>query len=106
MQFEVILSEAAIQDIFEIYYFVSVNDSFDRADRLRNEILDKCSTLTLFPYRGLKIKEILEERPDIYQIIFKPYNIIYKIDNEQIKILAVLDGRRDLSIIFKERFLS
>ena len=105
MQFEVILSEAAIKDIFEIYYYVSINDSFDRADNLRKEIYDKCLTLTSLPYRGFKIKEILDERPDIFQIFFKSYNIIYKIENDQVKVLAVLDGRRDLKTILKERFI-
>ncbi len=105
MHYEVILSEDAIQDIFEIYYYVSVNDSFERADKLRDEIYNKCSTLSSLPHRGIKIKEILDERPDLFQIFLSPYNIIYKIENMKVVILAVIDGRQDLNIIYNERFL-
>ncbi len=105
MNYEVILSEDAIQDIFEIYYYISVNDSFDKADKLRNEIYEKCSTLSSLPNLGIKIKEILDERPDLFQIFLNPYNIIYKIENMKVVTLAVIDGRQDLNIIYNERFL-
>ena len=106
MEYEVIISEIAKQDLFDIYYYLAVNDSFEKADRLRRNLEQKCLSLSKFPKRGSKIKEILAERPDIFQIIYSPYSIIYKIEYKRVTILSIIDERRDLLAVLQDRFLN
>lgn len=104
MQFEVKLSNAAIQDLFDIYYYVATHDSFEKADNLRNELYKKCFSLTVYPFRGILFKEIPEFGTDIYRLIIKPYSIFYTINDKNVNVLAVLDDRRDLNSLLEERF--
>src|SRR5438552_3621448 len=106
MEYEVILSEIAKQDLFDIYYYIAVNDSFEKADKLRKNLEQKCVTLFKFPNRGSKIKEISSERTDILQIIYSPYSIIYKIEHKRVIILSIIDERRDLLAVLQDRFLN
>lgn len=105
MEYEIDFTDDAKKDLFDIYYYVAKYDSFDKADRLRNELYEKINSLSSLPERGFRIKEIIEERPDIYQIILFPYNILYKVKKNKVNILAILDGRRDVNVILKERFI-
>jgi len=104
MEYEVVFSEIAKQDLFEIYYYVAINDSFEKADKLRKNLEQKCLTLYKYPNRGSKIREISFERPDILKIIYSPYNILYKIETKQVIVLSIIDERRDLMTVLEERF--
>ena|SRR5205085_8401197 len=106
MEYEVIFSEISKHDLFEIYYYIAINDSFEKADKLRENLECKCMTLSKFPKRGSRIREISAERPDILQIIYIPYIIIYKIENKKITILSIIDERRSLLTILEDRFLN
>ncbi|RPI18104.1 MAG: type II toxin-antitoxin system RelE/ParE family toxin [Ignavibacteriae bacterium] len=105
MEYEIVFSDAAKNDLFDIYYYVALNDSFFNADKLKNRLIEKCSTLQKFPKRGHKIQEISEERPDILQVVVTPYCIVYGIDQNKVIIHAILDGRRDLNSVLVNRLL-
>jgi toxin ParE1/3/4 len=105
MEYQVVFSESARKDLFDLYYFVAMNDSFEKADKLRVFLEEKCSTLYHLPYRGLKIKEIYEERPDILQLIARPYTIIYKVVGSDVIILAIIDGRMEMQKVLEARLL-
>ena len=105
MEYKVELTKTAQSDLFDIYFFVALNDSFNKADKLIKRLKDKCKTLHKFPKRGSKINELYEERPDLMQVICSPYNIIYKVENNKVFILAILDGRRNLQQELQDRIL-
>ncbi|MBZ0204141.1 MAG: type II toxin-antitoxin system RelE/ParE family toxin [Ignavibacteria bacterium] len=105
MQYKVEFSESAKSDLFDIYYYVAMNDSFDKADKLMKKIKNKCETLSKMPDRGIRVKEIYEERPDLMQIFSSPYNIIYKTESNSVYVIAILDGRRNLQELLGDRIL-
>lgn len=105
MEYEVAFTDSAKKDLFDIYFYIAMNDSFEAADKIKNRIEQKCVTLKKFPKRGIKIKEIYDDYPDICQLISKPYHILYKIVQKRVIILAILDGRRDIQQILIERTL-
>lgn len=104
MEYKVVFSESAKKDLFDLYYYVAVNDSFQKGDKLIELIEKKCTTLYKNPGRGIKVKEYNDNYPNLLKIILKPYNIIYNIENRVVNIIAILDGRRDMRNILLDRF--
>ena len=105
MEFKVILSEDAENDLFDIYYYVATEDSFEKADKLRDKLLAAVSTLSKFPLRGHKVREIFDTDPILLEIIKDKYRIIYEIEEKIVVVHAILDGRRNLLVLLSERFL-
>ena len=106
MDYQVFLVSDAEDDIFEIYKYVSRNDSVQNADDLFNKLKATCYSLEKFPERGHIPPELerisVQEFKEIY---LKPYRIIYKISDNNVYIHCILDGRRDLQELLQRRLL-
>jgi toxin ParE1/3/4 len=105
-KYKVQLDIEAEDDLFEIYRYVTLNDSVEQADRLIEALKRACYSLRTLPLRG----HIPPELQDIgvsqfREIRFKPYRIFYSIDRATVSIHCVLDGRRDMQILLQERLL-
>ena len=61
-----------------------------------NELIDTADTLLTFPQAG-KIETVLEDCSHCYRsfVVCKHYKLIYRIDKEIIKIVAVWDCRQN-----------
>ena len=90
----------------DIYFYVAYNDSKTNALKLIDELEATCFTLDNLPERGIVPHELKEIGViDYLQIICFSYRIIYQIDQQQVFIHAVLDGRRDMPSLLETRFL-
>ncbi|MFO7446542.1 MAG: type II toxin-antitoxin system RelE/ParE family toxin [Ignavibacteriaceae bacterium] len=106
MKYKVVIDSMAKRDLGEIFEYVSLNDSFEDANKLLDSIEDSLSSLEEFPerghlpneLRGLGIKKYLE-------IFYKPYRILYEIRDKIVYIHSVLDGRRNINDILSNRIL-
>lgn len=106
MGYQVYILADAEQDIKDIYYYVADNDSRAIALKLIDELEAACFTLDHLPERGIAPHELKEIGViDYLQIICFSYRIIYQIDQQQVFIHAVLDGRRDMPALLERRFL-
>jgi len=106
MSYQVYILEDAEQDIKDIYFYVAYNDSKTNALKLIDELEAACFTLDNLPERGIVPHELKEIGViDYLQIICFSYRIIYQIDQQQVFIHAVLDGRRDMPSLLETRFL-
>ena len=106
MSYQVYILEDAEQDIKDIYFYVAYNDSKTNALKLIDELEAACFTLDNLPERGIVPLELKEIGViDYLQIICFSYRIIYQIDQQQVFIHAVLDGRRDMPSLLETRFL-
>jgi toxin ParE1/3/4 len=106
MKFDVYLTAAAEDDIFDIYQYVYFNDSPDNANLVFSRLQETCTTLRDFPERGHVPPEL--ERiniRDYKEIHYKPYRIIYTIVETKVFIHCFFDGRRDLQDILEKRIL-
>ena len=106
MKFEVFLTIDAEEDILEIYNYVAINDSEEKADYLFGKLQETCLSLEYYPDQGHLPPEL--ERINIREyseIHFKPYRIIYQVRNKQVFIHCVLDGRRNLQDILQDRLI-
>ena len=62
--------------------------------------------LIRMPRRGRVVPELADYGIQIYrELVSSPWRIIYRITGKRVKVLAVLDGRRDLEDLLLERLV-
>ena len=58
------------------------------------------------PQRGSYPKELLEIGVREYrEVFFKPYRIIYRVAENNVYVLVIADGRRDMRMLLERRLL-
>lgn len=99
MKRSLIFNPEAEEDIFRLYEYIAANSSADRALRYIDRIDRFCSNLCTFPQRGHRLSNA---RSDIRIVGFERRACIaFRVDPEEIVILRILYGGRDV-----ERLLS
>lgn len=89
-------TQEALEKLIGIEDFIS-KDSPERAVKFVNQIVDHAETsLPDDPYMGRIVPEI--SNPDIRELIFKKYRIVYRVNKKKIEILTVFEGHRLLRI--------
>jgi toxin ParE1/3/4 len=106
MPFAVFLTNDAARDLDELYDYIALHDSSQKADYVLEQIERAFYRLSKFPERGAHPKEllvlgILEYR----EIFFKPYRIIYRVLSKNVYVLLIADGRRDMQTLLQRRLL-
>jgi plasmid stabilization system protein ParE len=81
-------------------------DSVENALAVLDRLEQRADALRLAAERGrlvpeLKAVDVLQYR----ELIERPWRIIYRIEPDQVVVLAVLDGRRDLRSLLLERLV-
>ncbi|MBW3540375.1 MAG: type II toxin-antitoxin system RelE/ParE family toxin [Planctomycetes bacterium] len=92
------LSDQAVDDLDEIWDYVAVKcDNAPVARRLLAAISAKCSFLAENPRVGLAREDLL---PGLRLFPCGNYAIGFRVINDGVEIVRVVDGRRDLSALF------
>lgn len=84
MSFE--FDDRFIKALNDIESFIAL-DSLERAEKFKNDIIDKISSLDFMPKRCRK--STLANDESIRDLIFKGYIIVFKIQNDTIKVLYI-----------------
>ena len=106
MIYKVYIIEDAERDIVEIYNYIALSDSNEKADHVIKNIEEKCTSLAECSDRGHFPPEL--ERIGVFEyreIHFKPYRIIYQVIDKKVYVHCVLDGRRELQKLLQNRLL-
>ncbi len=104
-KFRVEWSRAASTDLLNIIDYIS-EDSTNAAISIFKKIRSKCETLNQSPERGRVVPELKEFGIFSYhELIVKPWRLIYRISDNKVFILAVIDSQRNIEDILIERFL-
>ncbi len=93
------LTEPAIRDIEQIADYIACESSFDRADRFLTRLDAKFFKIAQFPNLGRQRNEIL---PGLRSFPMEQYLILYIPVNQDVDILRVISGYRDLSALFTD----
>jgi toxin ParE1/3/4 len=102
---EIIWTDTAKNDLREIINYIAYNSISIAQDKL-NLIKEKSTEILDFPEKGRIIPELEKENITSYrEIIISPWRLMYKIQNNCIYILAVIDGRRNIEDILLKRQL-
>ena len=91
----------AESDLDEIWYFLATQSSnIDVADRVIDSITARFVLLASQPYIGRRRDEDL--RPGVRSVVVGDYVIAYRVDGDNVLILRVLRGSRDIEALFRD----
>ncbi len=94
MLWRVELAPSTLADLKEIEKYYEEIDP-DYAQALIKRLFGRLEKLERLPHRGSRVR--FEELRQYLQILEKPYRIIYRVDIEDVHILTVIHGSRDLA---------
>lgn len=107
MSYQVFLTRDAVRDLEDIDEYLAASDSDAKADYVLDKIAAVLQRLSESPERGNRPRELLALGVGDYrQVFFKPYRIIYAIRREDIFVLLIADGRRDMESLLQSRLLA
>jgi toxin ParE1/3/4 len=91
----------AESDLDDIWYFLATQSSnIDVADRVIDSITARFALLAGQPYIGRRRDEDL--RPGVRSFVVGDYVIAYRVDGDNVLILRVLRGSRDIEALFRD----
>ena len=90
-------THTAVAHLLAIYEHIA-QDSPLYAQRTIDRLTRRSEQIAVFPQSGRMVPEY--EAPDLREVIERPYRIIYRIQAEQIDILAVVHGAQLLPPTF------
>lgn len=107
MSFSVLLTDDAAHDLEDLCDYIDLHDVPGKADYLLEQLERAFNSLSEKPHRGVYPKELLsigvrEHR----EIFFKPYRIIYRVTDNNVHVLLIADGRRDMQTLLQRRLLA
>lgn len=104
MTFQIFLTDDASRDLEELYDYIASHEAPRKADDVLDQIEKAFSSLTENPERGAYPKELLAVGLREYrEIFFKPYRLIYRVMAENVYVMLIADGRRDMQTLLQRR---
>jgi toxin ParE1/3/4 len=106
MSFVVEFTTGAKQDLLKIYKYIKAAGSPEAAKRMYEQLSKACDSLSQNPERGNAPSEI-EGLSEMLcrQIVIKNYRIIYQVIGKVVIIHGIIDGRRNIREVMRQRFL-
>lgn len=100
------MTDDATRDLEEIYDYIDGHDVPGRADCVLNQVEKALQSLSEHPRRGNYPKELLDLGIREYrELLFRPYRIIYRVIENNVYVLVIADGRRDMQSLLQRRLL-
>ena len=87
-------SDVAEADLDDLYDYIARDVPY-YAEQFVDRLIEAISILKDNPRLGRRVPEA-EEREDVRELIFQSYRIIYLVEVDQVHILTVIHGSRDL----------
>ncbi len=104
-KYKVLWSKNAIYDLEDIIKYLKI-DSIKITKDIFYEIKDECQKLYFFPERKRIVPELQQLGITKYrELIYKRYRIIFKIQEDKVFVLLVVDSSRNLEDILYQRLL-
>ncbi|HSI40483.1 MAG TPA: type II toxin-antitoxin system RelE/ParE family toxin [Xanthobacteraceae bacterium] len=106
MRYSVFLTAGAERDIADLYDYVSAHDSVESAVRLLSGLNEAVLNLAELPLRGNVPKELASiGAAGFRELHHKPYRIFYRIRGNDVFVVAIADGRRDIQSFLRSRLV-
>ena len=106
MPYRVLIAADARQDMQVLYGYLATHDSVAAADRILSGLEKACATLAENPSRGrvpveMRLLGIFKFR----EIVFKSYRIVYQVEDDEVVIFGIADGRRNMQSFLYRRLV-
>lgn len=106
MRYAVRITTEANRDLREISRFIAARDGREQARAIQERLRRAISSLATLPNRG-------NIPPELHRIGFRgfhelhepPYRIIYQVGGDEVRVLFVLDARRNVRDVLERRML-
>jgi len=103
--YQVFWTQTAQQDLKKIIEYIST-DSRIQARKVYLSLRQKADNLRKMPLQGRVVPELRYYNILTYrELIVPPWRIIYKIEQNKVWVLAVIDGRRNVEDILLDRLI-
>jgi toxin ParE1/3/4 len=93
-----IIAPEASRDLDEISNYYAIHN-IEAGEKLIGQIENKCKYLVSFPNIGRSYRTI---RPYLRGLSCLGYIIFYRVSDDYVEILRVVNGNRDLELLFSE----
>lgn len=104
-KFNVIWANVAEKDLINIIEYIA-EDSPQNAINILTKIRKQASGLYTMPERGRIVPELYDQGILLYrELIIEPWRLIYRIADQEIYVLSVIDSRRNVEDILMKRFI-
>ena len=105
VKYNVLWTKIAEDDLKKIIEYIAL-DNITIAKDIFLKIQEKTNTLECFPQKGRIIPELHDQGLTMFrELIVTPWRIIYRIADENIYVLSVLDSRQNVEDILLRRFI-
>ncbi|MDH4331527.1 MAG: type II toxin-antitoxin system RelE/ParE family toxin [Desulfobulbaceae bacterium] len=95
----------AEDDLKNIILYIA-EDSPANARTVFEKIKEKASNLTQFPERGRIVPELQDQGIFLYrELVVAPWRMIYRISEQKVYILSVLDSRQNVEDLLLKRLI-
>ncbi len=94
-----LLAPAAARDLRRIRAWIAGESGVDRANVLLRGLLDVVERLAEMPALGVLRPSFGKE---VRCFVRRPYLVFYRVRDERVQVLRIIDGRRDLQIAWLE----
>jgi toxin ParE1/3/4 len=102
-RYDVRWSETSENDLVAIVQYVA-EDNPHQAHEIFKRIKETASNLRAFPDRGRIVPELLEQGVTQYrELIIPPWRIIYRVSENKVYVLSVLDSRQNVEDMLLRR---
>ena len=106
VEFEVLLTQGAEQDLEAIYDYIAEFDCVANANHVLDQLMRVVNSLSRFSQRGSYPKELLALGIKEYrQTSFKPYRVICRVTGGRVIVFLIADGRREMQSVLARRLL-
>jgi toxin ParE1/3/4 len=107
MPFSVLLTDDAVHDLEDLCDYIDLHDVPGKADYVLEQFEKAFNSLSENPHRGGYPKELLSIGVrECREIFFKPYRIVYRVMDNNVYVLLIADGRRDMQTLLQRRLLA
>lgn len=104
--YTIVVEPGAESDLADIAGHIAGHDSVAKALAVMTKIERAIDRLEVFPNRGAHPKELLENGiRDFREVFFKPYRILYRVVDDKVVVIMIVDGRRDMRALLTGRLL-
>jgi addiction module RelE/StbE family toxin len=104
-QYIVHVTANAKNDLRNIIAFIAQNNP-QTALKILERIESRINTLDHFPNRGGYVPELLKRNITEYrQLIESPWRIIYRVDENIVNVLVIIDSRRNVQDVLIQRLM-
>jgi toxin ParE1/3/4 len=96
-----VLAPEAVHDLVQVWRYIKRESSVEIADRVEAAIRDQIVSLAKSPGTGHWRKDLTDEAVKFFPVY--SYLIVYRPDTKPLHVVAILQGRRDVQRVLKDR---